>query len=86
MLAFVCLKKIICGNGPRNSFQTRCFKFSAVIENESNAKKAIDEKNSTTKSSELLFNSESKNNQKAENISREMAYYLKNLNERGNYS
>ena len=86
MLAFANLKKIICANGPRISFQTRCFKFSAVIENDSNAKRAVDEKTATKKSSELLFNSESKNNQKAENISRAMAYYLKHLNERGNYS
>ena len=80
MFALVHLKKIICSNGPRNSYQTRYFRITSVFEKESNANK-----DTTAKSSELLFNNESNNNQKAENISRAMTYYLKKLEERGNF-
>jgi len=81
MIAFT--KKIISANGSRNSFQMRYFNISAVLGNESNEKKSTHEKATTTKSSNLIFNNENKTNEKAENISRAMTYYLKKRSERG---
>jgi hypothetical protein len=81
MIAFT--KKIISANGSRNSFQMRYFNISAVLGNESNVKKSTHEKATTTKSSNLIFNNENKTNEKAENISRAMTYYLKKRSERG---
>jgi small subunit ribosomal protein S9 len=53
----------------------RSFNVSSVLANESS-------KTNGSSSSDLIFNNENKSNQKAENISRAMTYYLKKLSER----
>ena len=57
--------------------QIRCLTLRPVVNNKAKQNDA------PPSPSDLVFNSENKSNQKAENISRAMSFYLDKLNERG---
>ena len=82
------MNKVFNANSLRVSFeqQIRCLKIisNTMYQNEDKASKAIPIK-TMPKSSDLIFNSDNQSNQKAENISKAMTYYLNKMSERGNF-